>query len=412
MQSQPISNGIDAVMKYCIDFRSQQTVSYYAKACEFIQTYYHQLQQVNYNANINDQIRHEIRLEILDNQTSKYNRERFVFRVLGMLDDYYRGLPIRDKYPVVSRYKHQLEPFYQAIAEEFKGSLNVKKNTVPIIYSIARDFFHYIQQLKITDLSNIDHEVIYGFLMQEYKDHRGCMNNVMYVMRLICEHFCNKGFHNVPLELLPFALAPSRKRVLPAFNRIDLKNILSSPDTGKATGKRDFAILMLGSVTGIRAIDIANLKLTDINWREMTIHIVQHKTGYGLSLPFEPSAAAAVSDYILNGRPDSESPFIFLTEDAPYRKMNDKSSVASVLNKYIKISGIEKKAYDGKSFHALRRSMGVWLLDTSSSPEMISQILGHRDKDVIKLYLPLDASKLSICALGFEAIPVQSEVYR
>lgn len=412
MQSQPIVNGIDAVMKYCIDFRSQTTVSNYARACEFVQKYYNQLQQVNYSVDINDQIRHEIRLEILDNQTSKYNRARYVFRVVGMLDDYYNGIPIRHMYPVVSRYKYQLEPFYQAISEEFKDSLNVKKNTVPMLYSIARDFFHYIQQLKITDLNNIQHEVIYGFLMQEYKDHRGCMNNVMYVMRLISEHLCNKGLHNVLAELLPFALAPSRKRVLPAFNRIDMENILSSPDTEKATGKRDFAILMLASVTGIRAIDIANLKLTDINWREMTIHFVQHKTGYGLSLPFEPSAAAAAADYILNGRPDSENPFVFLTEDAPYRKLNDKSSVANVLNKHIKMSGIEKNAYDGKSFHALRRSMGVWLLNTSSSPEMISQILGHRDKDIIKRYLPLDASDLSICALGFEAIPVQSEVYR
>lgn len=412
MQLQPITNGIDAVMKFCNDFRSQETVRCYTNACEFIQKYYHQQQQVNYNADINNQIRHGLHLEISDNHTFKYNRERYIFRVLGMLDDYYRDLPIRDKYPVVSRYKHHLDPFYQAIAEDFKDNLTAKKNTVPILYSIARDFFHYLQQLKISDLSDIDHETIYDFLMQEYKDHRGCMNNVMYVMRLICEYLRNKGFRNMPAELLPFALAPSRKRILPSFNRTDMENILSSPDTEKPAGKRDLAILMLASVTGIRAIDIANLKLTDINWREMTIHFVQHKTGYGLSLPFESSAAAVVADYILNGRPDSESPYVFLTESAPYRKLNDKSSVSNVLNKYVKMSGVEKKAHDGKSFHALRRNMGVWLLNTSSSPEIISQILGHRDKDVIKRYLPLDASKLSICALGFDAIPVQSEVYR
>lgn len=90
MQSQPITNGIDAVMKFCNDFRSKKTVSYYAKACEFIQKYYHQQQQVNYNADINEQIRHGLQLETSDNQTSKYNRERYIFRVLGMLDDYYR----------------------------------------------------------------------------------------------------------------------------------------------------------------------------------------------------------------------------------------------------------------------------------------------------------------------------------
>ncbi|WP_157382114.1 tyrosine-type recombinase/integrase [Schinkia azotoformans] len=103
---------------------------------------------------------------------------------------------------------------------------------------------------------------------------------------------------------------------------------------------------------------------------------------------------------------------IFLTEIAPYRRLSDKSSVANVLNKNIKISGIEKKRHDGKSFHAFRRSMGIWLLDTVSSPEMISQILGHQSKDVLKRYLPLSPSKLSICALGFDGIQVESEVYR
>jgi integrase len=412
MQSKPISNGTDAVIKFCIDFRSKETERHYAKACVFIQEYYHQQKQVNYNAGINDQIRHGLHLETPNNQTSKYNKERYIFRVLGMLDDYFTDLPIRDKYFAVNRYKYQLDNFYLTIAEDFRDSLTVKKSTVPMLYSIARDFFYYLQQLKISDLSIIHHETIYSFLIQEYKDHQSCMNNVMYIVRLICEYLNNKGFHNVPTELLPFALAPSRKRILPSFNRTDMENILSSPDTENPVGKRDFAILMLASVTGIRAIDIANLKFTDINWREMTIHFVQHKTGYGLALPFESSAAAAVADYILNGRPESESPYVFLTKAAPYKKLNDKSSVSNILNKYVKISGIEKKAYDGKSFHAFRRSMGVWLLNTSTSPEMISQILGHRDKDVVKRYLPLDTTKLSICAIGLDAIPVQSEVYR
>ncbi|WP_051533777.1 tyrosine-type recombinase/integrase [Desulfitibacter alkalitolerans] len=412
MQSQLITNGIDAVMKFCKDFRSRETVRKYTKACEFIQKYYHQQQHINYCADINEEIRQGLHLEISVNQTFKYNRERYVFRVLGMLDGYYKGLPIHYKYPIMSRYKHQLEPFYEFIAEDFKGSLTVKKSTVPILYSIARDFFYYLQQLKISDLRTIHQETIYDFLMQEYKDHRGCMHNVMYVVRLICKHLHNKGFHNMPTELLPFALAPSMKKVLPSFNRTDMERVLLSPDTKTHAGKRDYAILMLASVTGIRAIDIANLKLTDINWMEMTIHFVQHKTGYGLSLPFDSSAAAAVADYILNGRPDIESPYVFLTEAAPYRKLSDKSSVSNILNKHIKVAGIEKKAYDGKSFHAFRRSMGVWLLDTSSSPEMISQILGHRGKGVLKRYLPLEASKLNICALGFDAIPVQSEVYR
>ncbi|MDR3600882.1 MAG: tyrosine-type recombinase/integrase [Desulfosporosinus sp.] len=169
---------------------------------------------------------------------------------------------------------------------------------------------------------------------------------------------------------------------------------------------------MLASVTGIRAIDIANLKLRDINWKEMTVYFIQCKTGFGVSLPMESVAAEAVADYILNGRPDVAIPYVFLTVDPPFRKLNDKSSVANVLNKYVKLENIEKRPRDGKTFHAFRRNMGIWLLNSGAEPELISQVLGHQSKDVLKRYLPLDTSKLEICALNFDGIPVKSEVYR
>jgi integrase len=412
MQSRPIAEGIEAVMKYCNDFRSPKTIKEYSKACNAILTFYKEHQQDSYDADINSQIRCGLQLFPKERQSLKYCRDRYTFRVLGMLDDYYADHPFKEAYPAVSRYKLQLEPFYQDLAEEFRTRLAVKKNTVSMLYSLARDFFYHLQQQQVTDLSTIHQENLYDFLRMEYKDHQGCMNNVTYVLRLICEHFRSKGFHNFPSELMPFSLPPSRSKILPSFERKDIKNILVQPDINTPAGKRDYAILVLASVTGIRAIDIANIKLADINWRKRTIHFIQHKTGFGLSLPLVASAAAAVSDYIVNARPEADSPYIFLTEVAPYRKLSDKSSVANVLNKYIRASGIEKRKKDGKSFHAFRRSMGIWLLDTASSPEMISQILGHQSKDVLKRYLPLSPSKLNICALGFDGIPVQSEVYR
>lgn len=237
------------------------------------------------------------------------------------------------------------------------------------------------------------------------------MNNVIYVLRLICIFLKEKGFQKVPEDLLPFSLPTSRKRIYPAFDTHDMGKILSQPDKSTPSGKRDYAVLILASLTGMRAIDIANLKLVDLHWKEMKIHFIQHKTGNGVSLPLDSKAAFAVSDYILNGRPESANPYVFLTEVKPFRKLNDKSSVANILNKHVKRAGIEKSPHDGKSFHAFRRNIGIWLLDTSSNPELISQILGHQSKDVLKRYLPLSTSKLSMCALDFESIEVQTEVY-
>ena len=44
-------------------------------------------------------------------------------------------------------------------------------------------------------------------------------------------------------------------------------------------------MLILGATTGLRACDVASLKLDDIDWRKGELRIVQRKTSVGISLP-------------------------------------------------------------------------------------------------------------------------------
>lgn len=409
MQSNSITEGINAVIDYSREFREETTVRKYEKACIIIQGFYEEQGLVRYSFELNDEIRcGYCRAESI----SGYTICRYVFRTLGMLDDYFGGRGFRDKYSFVSRYKRLLNSAYQQLVEEFAKSLTVKESSVAVICSIARDFFYYFQESGISALGEIRQEMLYEFMMWEYRDHKGSMGNVVYVVRSIIAFLEGRGILRAPIKLLPFSLPESKRAVYPAFSYEDMERILAQPDTGTVSGKRDYAVLILASVTGIRAVDIANLKLIDIQWQDMCINFIQSKTGKGLSLPLENRAALALSDYILNGRPKAGSPYVFLTESEPYRKLSNKSSVANILNKHIKRSGVEKVPRDGKTFHAFRRCMGSWLLDTSAGPELISQILGHQSQDSLKSYLPITTSKLGICALSFDGIEVQAEVYQ
>lgn len=412
MHKQLLSNGITAVLKFCSDNRILETANKYQVACKYIIKRYAEHGNKYYSQPFNEELIQEVKERLEGQLTNSFKEDRYLFRTLGMLDDYFNGEPFKDKYPLRSPYKLSLDLFYEKWAEDFKSSLHAGKLTIPVLYSIARDFFYYLQSEDIKDFHLISQETMYAFLMYEYPTHMGCMGNVMYVSRLICNYLRKNNFKNIPTELLPFALPPSRKKVLPAFKRSDMERILEKPDIDNPVGKRDYAILMLASITGIRAIDISNLKLTDINWKDRTIHFIQHKTGFGLSLPIDENVTSAIADYILNGRPSTNSPYVFITETMPHRKLSDKSSVANVLNKYAKLAEIDKSAHDGKSFHAFRRSIGAWLLGSGAEPEMISQILGHHSKEVLKRYLPVETAMLGICALDMNAIPVRSEMYR
>lgn len=298
MRNQLLTDGIDAVMKFCNDNRTLATAMKYHEACNAIKKIYSEYSMEHYDENLTEKILIATKERLNGCTPTAFSVDRYLFRTLCMLRDYFNSRPFKDKYPLVSRYKHELKPFFEEWAERFKASLSNKPLTIPVLYSIARDFFYYLQLQELQDFNCISQDSIYAFLKYEYSDHNGCMGNVMYVTRLLCEYFRNRGYTNVPLECLPFALPPSRKKVLPSFSSSDMESILNKPNKDAAVGKRDYAILILASVTGLRAIDIANLRLNDINWTELTIHLIQHKTGFDLALPLDAEAAWSVADYI------------------------------------------------------------------------------------------------------------------
>ena len=406
-----IATGTEAIMEFYRKNHSPDSIRRYQKACDLVIRIYEENSIPEYEPTFHEQLVRESKTRIMSPDSPSLWFEKTVFRVLSMLRDYYAGMPFKEKYLITGRFKHALSPCFESWTEDFKSTLKQKPLTVPVIISIARDFFFYLQEKELEDFSKLDGSVFYSFLEDEKKDHGGCMGNVCYVTKLLISFLRERGFYNIPPDLLPFVIPPARKKILPALKKDDIENIMSSIDLSACAGKRDYAILMHASFTGLRSIDIANLRLEDINWNDLTIQLVQHKTSASLALPMDAGVAAAVADYILHARPETESRYVFLTECRPYRKLSDKSSVANVFNKYVRVSGIDKSPFDGKSFHAIRRSMGAWLLNTGAKPEMISQILGHQDRNVLKRYLPIEQESLRVCALDFSGIPLKSEVY-
>ena len=145
-------------------------------------------------------------------------------------------------------------------------------------------------------------------------------------------------------------------------------------------GKRDYAILVIGIQTGLRGIDVANLKFQDIDWNEMEIQVVQHKTGRFLRMPMEAATGNAIADYILHGRPDSDSPFIFLTTTLPHRPLAY-GVTSTIAKKYILKARIDRSSVARRGYHSFRRSFGAGLLQSEVSLALLSELLGHSNID-------------------------------
>ncbi|WP_282432497.1 tyrosine-type recombinase/integrase [Pelotomaculum schinkii] len=125
----------------------------------------------------------------------------------------------------------------------------------------------------------------------------------------------------------------------------------------------------------------------------------------------ETSVGNAIAKYILEARSESTSEYVFLRTSAPYRKLSDCGSMDNILEKYVKSAGILRQPGDGKSFHALPRSMGTWMLESGVPLTTISQVLGHKEQDSAKQYLSMDYEKLVSCALDFQEIPLGKGIF-
>ena len=166
-------------------------------------------------------------------------------------------------------------------------------------------------------------------------------------------------------------------------------------------------MILLAVSTGLRAGDVIQLSLLDVNWELGEISIVQSKTQNPLIVPLNGQVRNALANYILNARPRSDSASIFLHDRAPFTAMS--ATPTNMFNRYAEKAGVEKKT--GRAFHSLRRSFGTWLAKERVPITTISQLLGHADMDSGKPYLSFDDAQLSECAMGFADIPLTRRIF-
>lgn len=174
-------------------------------------------------------------------------------------------------------------------------------------------------------------------------------------------------------------------------------------------GKRDYAILLIALRLGLRSVDITNLTLAQLKWQRNTLEMVQQKTGRLLIVPLLADVGNAIIDYLLNGRPTSLEPYVFLRNQAPFTKLSGNTAVYHIVSGYMKKAGIRQDEGDRKGVHCLRHTVAARLLAAETPLPIISSVLGQADKNSARVYLSTDMEHLRSCALGLAGIEVVKE---
>jgi site-specific recombinase XerD len=184
---------------------------------------------------------------------------------------------------------------------------------------------------------------------------------------------------------IPSVYSPKEVTVLLNYLRNHRKNRL-----------RNFAIILLIAVYGIRASDIANLKLSDINWDNGTFIIIQNKTVVRLEHKLTEFCGCALADYLLNERPDTGNKYVFLKNNEELLSAISVSTMIFIgfINCDIKIRGRKHGS------HSLRHSLACNMLEQGVNILDISHVLGHKSVETTQnYYAKVDITHLRMCEL-------------
>lgn len=185
----------------------------------------------------------------------------------------------------------------------------------------------------------------------------------------------------------------------------EIRRLLAVIDRQSATGKRDYAMILMTARLGLRISDLRQLELGDLDWRAKTITIVQHKTGRPLSLPLLDDVGWAIIDYVRHGRPETACAKVFIKHRHPFDAFGGASSVASRLSRYAARAGIEFGLDQVCGMHSLRGALAIAMIGNGAPMPVISAALGHASSETTQgYYLRFDVERLRCCALDVEDV--------
>jgi site-specific recombinase XerD len=219
----------------------------------------------------------------------------------------------------------------------------------------------------------------------------GTIGKLTTSLRAFLRYLAVVGRCQAGLDTVVPAYANWRLADMPRYLSSEQVNRLIAACDGKAIAhRRDRAIVLLLARLGLRAGDVAQLRLVDIEWQTGSLR-VSGKSRYEVRLPLPQDVGDAIAAY-LECRPSAgESDRVFLRTIAPCRPFRNGDGISSVVKRVMKRAGIVTPI---KGAHVLRHTAATEMLRHGVPLEKIGLVLRHRGIDTTAYYAKADVALL------------------
>jgi integrase/recombinase XerD len=236
------------------------------------------------------------------------------------------------------------------------------------------------------------------FLSKRYRHYgSNSIRMVLAAVRMFLRYLAGEGRCRAGLEQALLSPAKWSQQSLPqALTCEEVARILMvCPSTLRGT--RDRAILLLLIRLGLRAGDVAALRLGDICFQTGTIK-VSGKGGREVQLPLPQDVGDALLEYLQVGRPRVESDHVFLRSRAPFKPFGGHqpgNAVKYIAQIALLRAGIQRPK---RGAHVFRHTAACAMLRADVGMEHIAEVLRHRSIETTGIYAKVDFHLLKTVA--------------
>ena len=219
-------------------------------------------------------------------------------------------------------------------------------------------------------------------------------------LRLYLRHLAHRGLAAPDLDRAVPTAKSWRLASLPRYLEPDaVERLIASCDPETPGGRRDRAILLLLARLGLRARDVADLRLADIDWRAATIAVCG-KGRREVRLPLPQDAGDALIAWLTGPRPAASGDTVFARLLPPFDPVSS-GVVGGVVRRAVERAGVENAPSRGS--HLLRPSAATAMLRGGATLDAIATVLRHRSTDTTAHYAKVDVAMLGDVAQAWPA---------
>lgn len=283
----------------------------------------------------------------------------------------------------------------QALIDEFITHVALErghaKNTQDTYRRMLTQFAGYLQGRNVPRWGEVVPQHITDYLLYQRKREMA-LNSILLELAAIRVFFrflyANRF---VPSNVAELIDRPRKFKALPkSLSVMDVDKLLQLPTGDDPRAVRDQAILEVMYASGLRASELASLKLENINFESGFLRVIG-KGNKERIVPIGRQALERLKLYLDRMRPKLVRPHtpsaVFLSNRG---RQLSRVTLWKLVDSCAKRAGIAKHV----SPHMLRHSFATHLLENGADLRVIQEMLGHADISTTQVYTHVDSHRL------------------